>query len=65
MALLTMAEQAPQLKYHITGALNAGATAAEVKEVIIQMGLLAGWPTTLNGLAAWKEVIDRRDAPRG
>ena len=61
VALLTVAEQPAQLKYHITGALNAGGTPDEIKEVIIQMGLLRGWPTTLNGLTAWKEVMDRRN----
>lgn len=64
VALLAVGEQLPQLKYHITGALNAGATEAEVKEVLLQMGLLAGWPTVLNGLTVWKDVVERRAQAR-
>jgi 4-carboxymuconolactone decarboxylase len=56
VAILTALNQVPQLKYHIRGALNAGAEAAEIREVIIQMHLHAGWPATLAGLAAWREM---------
>lgn len=62
VAILTALNQVPQLKYHIRGALNAGASAAEAREVIIQMHLHAGWPVTLAGLAAWREMTGGTDS---
>lgn len=57
VAILTALNQVPQLKYHIRGAINAGATAEEIREVVIQMHLHAGWPCTLAGLVAWREMV--------
>ncbi|HEX6016359.1 MAG TPA: carboxymuconolactone decarboxylase family protein, partial [Geminicoccaceae bacterium] len=53
---------APQLKVHIAGALNVGCTREEIAEVIMQMAVYAGFPATLNGLAAAKEVFAARTA---
>jgi len=52
---------APQLKFHIHGALNVGCTRQEVVEVIMQMAVYAGFPAALNGLPAAKEVFIERD----
>lgn len=59
-ALTALGNAAPQLRSHIKGALNAGATPREVVEVILQMGVYAGFPTALNGIAAAKEVFAER-----
>jgi len=61
-ALTALGTAAPQLRVHIHGALNVGCTRQEVIEVMIQMAVYAGFPATLNGLFAAKEVFDQRDA---
>ena len=50
----------PQLNVHINGALNVGCKPEEIREVIIQMAVYAGFPAALNGMLVAKEVfIDR------
>ena len=56
-ALTALRNAAPQLKVHIQGALNVGASRAEVVETIMQMAVYAGFPAALNGLTAAKEVF--------
>lgn len=56
-ALTALGNAAPQLKVHIQGALNVGASRAEVVETIIQMAVYAGFPAALNGLTVAKEVF--------
>jgi 4-carboxymuconolactone decarboxylase len=60
-ALTALGNAVPQLKVHIHGALNVGCTRQEVVEVIMQMAVYAGFPSTLNGLTAAKEVFKARD----
>lgn len=60
-ALTALGNAAPQLKVHIQGALNVGATREEVVETIMQMAVYAGFPAALNGLAAAKEVFRERE----
>ncbi|MDO5835719.1 MAG: carboxymuconolactone decarboxylase family protein [Methanobacterium sp.] len=50
-----------QLKSHIHGALNVGCTPKEIIEVIIQMAVYAGFPISINGLIAAKEVFEERN----
>ncbi len=59
-ALTCMASFKPHLKTHIAGALNVGATQAEVIEVILQMAAYAGFPAATTGLAAAREVFEKR-----
>jgi 4-carboxymuconolactone decarboxylase len=64
-ALTALGTAGPQLRVHIHGALNVGCTQAEIVEVIMQMAVYAGFPATLNGLAAAKEVFAAaHDAPQ-
>jgi 4-carboxymuconolactone decarboxylase len=63
VAALTALGTAPaQLRVHIQAALNLGWSREEVTETIMQMAVYAGFPAALNGLAAAKEVFDRRGA---
>jgi 4-carboxymuconolactone decarboxylase len=62
-AFTAMANATPQLKVHIHGAMNVGASRQEVVEVIIQMAVYAGLPATLNGLFAAREVFQEREQP--
>lgn len=69
-ALTAMGNAQPQLKVHIEGALNVGCTPDEIVEIIIQMAVYAGFPSALNGIAAAREVFEKRgigvsEAPAG
>ena len=59
-ALTAMGTAAPQLRVHLEGALNVGVTPTEIVEIIMQMGLYAGFPAALNGLFLAKEVFAAR-----
>jgi len=59
-ALTALGNAAPQLKSHIKGALNAGAKPQEVVEVVMQMAVYAGFPASLNGISAVREVFAER-----
>ena len=56
-ALTAMGTAEAQLKVHIRAGLNVGLTEEEIKEIIIQMSVYAGFPAALNGMAAAKEVF--------
>ncbi|MEU8899174.1 carboxymuconolactone decarboxylase family protein [Nocardia sp. NPDC048505] len=63
-ALAALGNAAPQLRWHINGALNVGCTRTEIVEVMMHTGVYAGFPAALNGLAAAKEVFaTRTDLP--
>ncbi|MDO8778591.1 MAG: carboxymuconolactone decarboxylase family protein [Burkholderiaceae bacterium] len=59
-ALAAMGNAQPQLKYHINGALNVGWEPASVIEAILLSAVYAGFPATLNGVFAAKEVFQAR-----
>ncbi len=61
-ALTAMGTAPAQLRVHLHGALNVGATSGEILEVVMQMAVFAGFPAALNGLAAAKEVFAARAA---
>ncbi|MDO8840916.1 carboxymuconolactone decarboxylase family protein [Methanocalculus sp.] len=62
VAALTALGTAPvQLRAHIDMALSVGCTRDEIKEIIIQMALYAGFPAALNGMAAAQEVFRVKD----
>jgi 4-carboxymuconolactone decarboxylase len=59
-ALTAMGNCIPQLKVHLHAALNVGCTDEELKEVILQMSVYAGFPAALNSMFAFKEVLSER-----
>lgn len=59
-ALTAMGNCMQQLKVHLHAALNVGCSETELKEVIIQMSVYAGFPAALNGMFAFKEVLSER-----
>ena len=59
-ALVALGNARPQLEVHLHGALNVGASQEEIVEVIIQMALYAGFPAALNGVAAFRTVLEAR-----
>lgn len=61
-SLAALGTAAPQLRAHINGALNLGWRREEIVELLLQLALHAGFPATLNGLAAARDVFAARDA---
>lgn len=57
-ALTALGFAIPQLKAHVGASLKAGATKTEIKEVILQMLVYAGFPAAINAMLAAKEVFD-------
>jgi 4-carboxymuconolactone decarboxylase len=51
-ALTALGTARPQLEFHIRAAERSGCTRAGIVEAIVQMAVYAGFPATLNGLAA-------------
>jgi 4-carboxymuconolactone decarboxylase len=54
---VTLGYAQPQLKAHIEGALNVGATKDEIVEVILQVALYAGFAAATNAMLLAKEVF--------
>ena len=59
VAALCVLNRANELKSHIIAAVRAGATKAEVAEVILQMSTYGGMPICIEGLAIAKEVFEK------
>jgi len=59
-ALTVIGHALPQLKVHVQGAWNVGWTEVEIKEVILQMAVYAGFPVMLNAMIAAQEVFDQK-----
>ena len=59
-ALTALGNCQPQLKVHLQAAMNVGCSADEIKEVILQMSVYAGFPAALNAMFAFKEVLQER-----
>jgi 4-carboxymuconolactone decarboxylase len=62
VATLTALHRPNQLRVHVVGALNNGASEREIVETILQVGLLAGFPTSWDALAVCNEVFAERRA---
>lgn len=62
-ALTAMGNCQPQLKVHLHAALNVGCSVEELKEVILQMSVYAGFPAALNGMFALKEILEQTNVP--
>jgi 4-carboxymuconolactone decarboxylase len=51
-----------RLKPALSKGLDAGLTVNEIKEILVQMYAYAGFPRSLNGIHAFMEVMDERQA---
>jgi len=60
---VTLGHAQPQLRAHIEGALNVGATKEEIVEVILQVALYAGFAAATNAMLLAKEVFSSYSAP--
>ncbi len=61
-ALTAMGTATRQLMVHLNGALNTGSSINEIKEVILQMSCYSGFPSSVNGMNALKDVLEKRQA---
>jgi len=59
VAALCVLNRANELKSHIIAAVRAGATKAEVAEVLLQMSTYGGMPVCLEGLQIAREVFEK------
>lgn len=57
VCVLTALHRPNQLRFHLVGALNNGATEREIVELILNTGLLAGFPTSWDALIACNQVF--------
>jgi 4-carboxymuconolactone decarboxylase len=58
LAMVTvLGNQSSSIEFHVEGALRAGATETEIKEVLLQMTLYAGYPKTLTAVAAAQKIF--------
>ncbi len=60
-ALTVQGFSMPQLRIHVKGALNCGASRIEIVEIITQMLAYCGFPAATNALLAAKDVFDELD----
>ena len=60
IATLAALGRATQLRVHLIGALRNGATEEEIVETMLQVGLLAGFPTSWDALTVCNEVFAER-----
>ena len=60
-ALTAMGGREPQLKVHVGAALNVGLTEKEIEETILQTVPYAGFPTAINAMNVFKEVMAEKN----
>ena len=58
VAMLTALGKQHELKGHVRGALNNGATAAEIQEVLLHASIYCGVPTAVEAFRSAAEVVD-------
>ncbi|MGM9428290.1 4-carboxymuconolactone decarboxylase [Hydrogenophaga sp. MI9] len=57
VAMLTALGKQHELKGHVGGALNNGATAEEIQEVLLHAAIYCGIPTAVEGFRTAAEVV--------
>ncbi|WP_411185716.1 carboxymuconolactone decarboxylase family protein [Photobacterium rosenbergii] len=62
IAAFTASGNIDMLKMSFTKGLEDGLTVNEIKEILVQLYAYAGFPRSLNGLAAFMEVMNEREA---
>ncbi len=65
MAITATLRAEPQLGWHVRGALGAGVTPDEVREVLIAVSGLAGGPAAWTALEVAKPILDEHEARAG
>ncbi len=63
VAMLTALGKQHELKGHVRGALNNGATVEEIQEVLLHASIYCGVPTAVEAFRSAAEVVDAPKAP--
>lgn len=63
VAALTVLGDTDELKLHVAGALNNGATREEIEEVLLQMAVYAGMPPAIHAFVAAKDLFAKYQRP--
>ncbi len=63
VAMLTALGKQHELKGHVRGALNNGATATEIQEVLLHASIYCGVPTAVEAFRSAAEVVDGPGKP--
>jgi 4-carboxymuconolactone decarboxylase len=61
VAALAALQKTEELKIHLHGALNVGVSVTKLAETIFQVGVYAGFPAVNAALAAFREVLTKRN----
>lgn len=59
VAMLTALGKQHELKAHVRGALNNGATSTEIQEVLLHAAVYCGVPAAVDAFRSAAEVVDR------
>lgn len=62
-ATLVTQDKPNELRFHLQGALNHGATPEELEELMITTIVYVGFPTAVEGFRALREIEARQDQP--
>ena len=57
LAMLTALNRPHELKLHVRGALNNGASVREIQEVLLQAAIYCGVPAAMDGFRAAEQVL--------
>jgi 4-carboxymuconolactone decarboxylase len=60
LSVLSCLQRLPQLRTYLNSALNLGLEVVEVREVLIQSSVFAGFPATVNSLELLGEILEAR-----
>jgi 4-carboxymuconolactone decarboxylase len=63
-ALAAMGNARPQLMVHLNGGMNTGLTQQEIRELILHISVYAGFPSAINAVTAFTEVLLERGAEK-
>jgi 4-carboxymuconolactone decarboxylase len=64
LAMLTALNRPNEVRLHVRGALNNGATREEIREVLLQTTVYCGVPAALESFRIASEVLKEEDAKR-
>ena len=62
IALLSVLNRPHELRLHVKGALRNGCTRAEIREVLLHVGVYAGVPAAVDGFRQAREALKEVDA---
>jgi 4-carboxymuconolactone decarboxylase len=63
VAILVALGRSSQLPVHLRASLKAGITEDELREIIIQTAVLAGFPPAMNAMSTLKTIAAERNHP--